>query len=71
MKKLLFIFAIALASCTAEDTKTECDCRAITTVNDVPNGETYYYGNDCKDNGKLLFEFFEPGYVSRRIVKCD
>jgi len=71
MKKLLLIFAIALSSCTAEDPKTECDCRAITTVNDVPNGETYYYGDDCKDNGKLLFEFYEPGYVSRRIVKCD
>jgi len=71
MKKLLFICAIALSSCTAEDPKTECDCNAITTVNDVPNGETYYYGDDCSDNGKLLFEFYEPGYVSRRIVKCD
>jgi len=71
MKKLLFICAIAFSSCTAEDPKTECDCNAITTVNDVPNGETYYYGDDCSDNGKLLFEFYEPGYVSRRIVKCD
>jgi len=71
MKKLLLICAIALSSCTTDEPKTECDCNAITTVNDVPNGETYYYGNDCKDNGKLLFEFYEPGYVSRRIVKCD
>jgi hypothetical protein len=71
MKKLLLICAIALSSCTADKPKTECDCNAITTVNNVPNGETYYYGNDCKDNGKLLFEFYEPGYVSRRIVKCD
>jgi hypothetical protein len=71
MKKLLLIFAIALASCTTDEPKTECDCIAITTVNDVPNGETYYYGNDCSEDGKLLFEFYEPGYVSRRIVKCN
>jgi hypothetical protein len=71
MKKLLFIFAIALASCTPEDEKTVCDCNAVTYVNDVPNGETYPYSDDCNDDGKLLFEFFEPGYVSRRIVKCN
>jgi hypothetical protein len=71
MKKLLFIFAIALVGCTTEETQTVCDCNAVTFVNDVPNGETYPYSNDCSDDGKLLFEFFEPGYVSRRIVKCD
>jgi len=71
MKKLLLICAIALSSCTADEPKTECDCNAITTVNNVPNGESYYYGDDCSENGKLLFEFYEPGFVSRRIVKCD
>jgi hypothetical protein len=71
MKKLLFIFAIALSRCTPEEEKTVCDCKSVTYVNDVPNGETYYYGDDCSEDGKLLFEFFEPGYVSRRIVRCD
>jgi hypothetical protein len=71
MKKLLLIFAIALASCTTDEPKTECDCNAITTVNNVPNGESYYYGDDCSDDGKLLFEFYEPGFVSKRIVKCN
>jgi len=70
MKKLILICAIALSSCTADE-PSECDCRAISTVNNIPNGETYPYSEDCADNGKLLFEFFEPGYVSRRIVKCD
>jgi hypothetical protein len=71
MKKLILICAISLSSCTADEPKTECDCNAITMINDVPNGETYYYGNDCSEDGKLLFEFYEPGYVSRRIVKCN
>jgi hypothetical protein len=71
MKITLFIFALLMASCTSEDKPTICDCNAITTVNNVPNGETYPYSEDCADNGKLLFEFFEPGYVSRRIVRCD
>jgi hypothetical protein len=70
MKKLLLICAIALSSCTPDE-QTECNCRAITTINNIPNGETYYYGNDCSEEAKLLFEFYEPGFVSRRIVKCD
>jgi len=70
MKKILLICAIALSSCTP-DQPTDCDCNAITTVNNVANGETYPYSEDCADNGKLLFEFFEPGYVTRRTVKCD
>jgi len=71
MKKLLLFCAIALSSCTKDEPQTKCDCKAVTTINDVPNGETYTYSNDCSDDGKLLFEFYEPGYVSRRIVKCD
>ena len=71
MKKLILICTIALVGCTTEDTKTECDCNAISTINNIPNGETYFYSNDCSDDGKMLFEFYEPGFVSRIIVKCN
>ena len=71
MKKLLFIFAIALASCTPEDEKTVCDCNALTYVNDVPNGETYPYSDDCSDDGTVLLEYVEGSFRVQRIVKCD
>jgi len=71
MKKLLFIFAIALASCTPEDEPTICDCNAVTFVNDVANGETYPYSEDCNDDGTVLLEYVEGNYRVQRIVKCD
>jgi hypothetical protein len=71
MKKLLLIFAIALASCTPEAEKTVCNCNAITTINNVPNGETYPYSEDCKDNGEVLIDIIDEGYRVQRIVKCD
>lgn len=71
MKKIILIFAIALLSCTREEVKTECDCNTITLINDVPNGETYPYNIDkCSEDGKLLFLYYEPEFITKRIVKC-
>ena len=71
MKKLLFIFAISLASCTPEAEKTVCDCNAVTYINNVPNGQTYPYSEDCTDNGKVLVDIVSEGYRVQRIVRCD
>jgi hypothetical protein len=71
MKKILFICAIALISCTPEDEPTICDCNAVVTIDNVPNGESYYYGSDCNDNGKVLLDVLDTGFRVRRIVKCD
>lgn len=71
MKKLLLICAIALSSCTPDELPTDCDCNAITMVDRVPNGQTYPYSDDCKDNGKVLIDNIVQGYRVQRIVKCD
>jgi hypothetical protein len=71
MKKTLFIFCMLMASCTPEDKPTICDCNAVVTIDNVPNGESYYYGNDCNDNGKVLLDVLDTGFRVRRIVKCD
>ena len=55
MKKLLFILAIALSSCTAESARQEeqnCNCETVLTVNvfTLPNGykfTTVTLANDC------------------------
>jgi hypothetical protein len=42
MKKLLFICAIALSSCTADEPKTECDCTGVFRLNGQTGTNVFY-----------------------------
>jgi hypothetical protein len=52
MKKLILICAIALSSCTADESKTECDCTGIFRLDGQTNYNVFYapVKIDCTTN---------------------